>query len=64
MLHCDIGWHLMQGFSVQFLEREDDVRRLLLPGGYWEEEGRILNENCGRWAAFCQEGGLGDGDGM
>lgn len=58
MLHCHIGWHLMQGFAVQFLERGGDVRRLLLPGGYWEEQGKGIVENCQRWEAFCAEDGL------
>lgn len=50
LLHCHIGWHLEQGFALQFIEREDEIRNLL--GGEWSEDIRVLEETCVNWEVY------------
>ncbi|KAJ5768351.1 hypothetical protein N7533_000934 [Penicillium manginii] len=62
LLHCHIGWHLEQGFGVQFVEREDEVRRLF--GGEWRELGKSMGERCSRWKGYWGEYGDENGSGV
>ncbi|SPO06606.1 related to Laccase-2 [Cephalotrichum gorgonifer] len=44
LLHCHIGWHVSQGFGMQFLERASEINRLM-----------NLNQmvpNCDAWRAY------------
>lgn len=62
LLHCHIGWHLEQGFGVQFVEREDEVRRLF--EGQWRELGESMEERCGRWEEYWGKYGDENGSGV
>ncbi|CAI4212266.1 unnamed protein product [Parascedosporium putredinis] len=44
LLHCHIGWHVSQGFGMQFLERKDEISSLMK-----------LNQmvpNCNAWREY------------
>ncbi|KAH6696464.1 laccase from botrytis Aclada At 1.67 A resolution [Leptodontidium sp. MPI-SDFR-AT-0119] len=44
ILHCHIAWHASQGFAVQFLERQNEIKPLL------HGEERNLLDTCAAWA--------------
>ncbi|KAJ5115081.1 hypothetical protein NUU61_000840 [Penicillium alfredii] len=50
LLHCHIGWHLEQGFALQFVEREPETRALL--DADWADEARVLRETCRVWTRY------------
>lgn len=60
LMHCHIGWHLDQGFALQFVERRMDIGLL---GGEWLEGGR-LTENCEIWDRYSGNEGWEDGAGI
>jgi FtsP/CotA-like multicopper oxidase with cupredoxin domain len=62
LLHCHIGWHFEQGFGVQFVEREDEVRRLF--EGQWRELGELMGKRCGRWEKYWGKYGDENGSGV
>ncbi|KAJ6111271.1 Cupredoxin [Penicillium sp. IBT 16267x] len=47
LLHCHIGWHASEGFSLTFLERENDMKRLYEYSDYW-----TLKDSCDSWAEY------------
>lgn len=44
LMHCHIGWHIEEGFALQFIERYDDIKHLV---DYNE-----LQNVCGPWDAY------------
>lgn len=44
LMHCHIGWHIEEGFALQFIERYDEIRNLI---DYNELQGI-----CGPWDAY------------
>ena len=54
LMHCHVGWHLEQGFAVQIVEREKDVRGLLGEGGEWARWTRELEGNCVVWDEYVE----------
>lgn len=62
LLHCHIGWHLEQGFGVQFVEREDEIRRLF--DGDWRGMNVSVREKCRRWEEYWGEYGDVNGSGV
>lgn len=44
LMHCHIGWHIEEGFALQFIERYDDIKPLI---DYNE-----LQNVCGSWDAY------------
>ncbi|KAJ6117348.1 hypothetical protein N7512_007073 [Penicillium capsulatum] len=53
LLHCHIGWHLEQGFALQFVEREVEIRELLR--GEWTGDTRAMGANCERWDRYWEQ---------
>ncbi|CAG8094532.1 unnamed protein product [Penicillium salamii] len=52
LMHCHIGWHLDQGFALQFVEREPEIRRMFEGGsgsGGWWDYGRTMKQSCDDW---------------
>jgi hypothetical protein len=46
LMHCHIGWHTLEGFALQFLERESEI---------WSNDlidYDSLNATCSNWNAF------------
>ncbi|KAK7564790.1 Cupredoxin [Phyllosticta citricarpa] len=50
LMHCHIGWHAIQGFALQILERYDEIRPLI------DED--QLEGNCQNWENFDTAQGL------
>ena len=46
-MHCHIAWHTSEGFAVQFLERETEMRSS--PGVLDYE---AINSTCVNWDAY------------
>lgn len=46
LMHCHIGWHAAEGFSLQFIVREDEIPSLIS-----NEERQNLNDQCELWRA-------------
>ncbi|TID18280.1 laccase-like multicopper oxidase [Venturia nashicola] len=44
VLHCHIGWHVMEGFALQFIERPAEIPALL--------NTEILNSTCASWNSY------------
>ncbi|KAK6063513.1 multicopper oxidase [Seiridium cupressi] len=44
LLHCHIGWHASQGFSLQILERESEIADLVTAGD--------IQDTCSAWEAY------------
>ncbi|CAG7948550.1 unnamed protein product [Penicillium nalgiovense] len=44
LMHCHIGWHTDEGFALQFLERESEIKPLI--------DRRALGDNCASWTAY------------
>lgn len=53
LAHCHIGWHLEQGFALQFVEREAEMVDLLR--GDWAEDAKALNANCEQWQRYWEQ---------
>ncbi|KAF5020152.1 hypothetical protein F66182_7822 [Fusarium sp. NRRL 66182] len=47
LMHCHIGWHAAEGFSLQFIVREDEI-----PGLISDQEYRDIEEGCKAWKEF------------
>ncbi|KAM0206472.1 hypothetical protein ACHAQI_008199 [Fusarium lateritium] len=47
LMHCHIGWHAAEGFSLQFVVREDEI-----PGLISEQEHKDIEEGCKAWHHF------------
>jgi FtsP/CotA-like multicopper oxidase with cupredoxin domain len=44
LMHCHIGWHTSEGFALQFVERYDEIRKLI--------DYDDLGSNCDAWTAY------------
>lgn len=44
LMHCHIGWHVEEGFALQFIERYDEIRDLV--------DYPALQETCRKWDAY------------
>ncbi|KAJ5777184.1 hypothetical protein N7520_000430 [Penicillium odoratum] len=44
LMHCHIGWHTEEGFAIQFVERYDEIRKLI---NYAD-----LKKNCDSWDSY------------
>ncbi|KAG5663012.1 hypothetical protein KAF25_000948 [Fusarium avenaceum] len=47
LMHCHIGWHAAEGFSLQFVVREDEILDLIS-----EQEHKDIEEACKAWHDF------------
>jgi Multicopper oxidase len=45
-MHCHIGWHIEEGFALQFIERYDEIQDLIDYDG--------LQDVCEPWIAYDQ----------
>lgn len=56
LMHCHIGWHLDQGFALQFVERGSEIRGLFNGetglGGDWIKDARSIKANCDTWNRY------------
>lgn len=52
LMHCHIGWHNAEGFSLQFLERKHEIRNLI--------DYPLLNRTCAAWDAYASRTGAND----
>ncbi|KAF5010917.1 hypothetical protein FDECE_2945 [Fusarium decemcellulare] len=50
LMHCHIGWHAAEGFSLQFIVREDEILGLLS-----DQEARDMQQGCKAWNEFTHE---------
>lgn len=50
LMHCHIGWHVSEGFALQFIERVDEI-----PGITQED---LLSDVCTEWAAHSEENSI------
>ncbi len=48
-MHCHIGWHAAEGFSLQFIVREDEIPDLISP-----QEAQDADRGCMEWDAFVE----------
>ncbi|KAJ5885193.1 hypothetical protein N7495_009703 [Penicillium taxi] len=53
LLHCHIGWHLEQGFALQFVEREAEIKELLASA--WADDMQFLSDSCAVWSDYAKE---------
>lgn len=50
LLHCHIGWHMSEGFALQFLERVDEIADTI---------GAIsVDDTCSTWSTFQDSNGI------
>ncbi|KAM0343962.1 hypothetical protein ACHAPU_008020 [Fusarium lateritium] len=47
LMHCHIGWHAAEGFSLQFVVREDEIPSLIS-----DQEYKDIKEECKVWHDF------------
>ncbi|QPC63884.1 hypothetical protein HYE67_006115 [Fusarium culmorum] len=47
LMHCHIGWHAAEGFSMQFVVREDEI-----PGLVSDQEYEDMEKGCKAWHDF------------
>ncbi|KAF2090214.1 multicopper oxidase [Saccharata proteae CBS 121410] len=45
LMHCHIPWHVGQGFSMQFLERKNEIKRVL-------GDTQAYEETCAAWKSY------------
>lgn len=50
LMHCHIGWHAAEGFSLQFVVREDEISGLIS-----DEERQNLKQQCAKWEAYTKD---------
>ncbi|OLN86528.1 Laccase-2-like protein 4 [Colletotrichum chlorophyti] len=50
LMHCHIGWHTSEGFSMQFIERYDEIAALT--------DSTTLEDTCSTWTAFQEENSI------
>ena len=43
-MHCHIGWHVTEGFALQFIERYDEIPALV--------DSDTLESGCTAWSSF------------
>ncbi|KAJ5683455.1 CAZyme family AA1 [Penicillium macrosclerotiorum] len=44
LMHCHIGWHTSEGFALQFVERYDEIKKLI--------DHKSLEKNCKSWISY------------
>ncbi|KAI0016827.1 multicopper oxidase [Xylariomycetidae sp. FL0641] len=44
LMHCHIGWHTLQGFALQFVERYDEIVGIT--------DGDAVTDQCASWTAY------------
>lgn len=49
LMHCHIGWHASQGFSMQFVERQDEIMSNIGSLG-------AMDEGCAAWDTYWGDG--------
>jgi FtsP/CotA-like multicopper oxidase with cupredoxin domain len=54
LMHCHIGWHTSEGFALQFLVRQDEVREMI--------DYDTLSETCSAWSAYQSGEGIEQDD--
>lgn len=54
LMHCHIGWHLEEGFALQFIERYDDIQDVIDYDG--------LQDTCNPWIAYDQANNIVQAD--
>lgn len=47
LMHCHIGWHTSQGFSMQFVERYKEIKGI--------SDGASMEQTCNAWTRFQEE---------
>ncbi|RTE82882.1 hypothetical protein BHE90_002631 [Fusarium euwallaceae] len=47
LMHCHIGWHAAEGFSLQFVVREDEIPALIS-----EQQAKDIDQGCKAWKKF------------
>lgn len=47
LFHCHIAWHVSGGLSVQFLERQNELRQRITPA-----DRNDFNRVCNEWRAY------------
>ncbi|KAJ4270463.1 hypothetical protein NW762_002145 [Fusarium torreyae] len=47
LMHCHIGWHAAEGFSLQLIVREDEI-----PGLVSDQEYKDMKDGCKAWNEF------------
>lgn len=47
LMHCHIGWHVAEGFALQFIERQDEMDQVI--------EYDSLKSNCNSWIEYDQQ---------
>lgn len=50
LMHCHIGWHTTEGFALQFVERESEIRDLIHP--------QELHSTCRTWKRYDRSHGI------
>jgi FtsP/CotA-like multicopper oxidase with cupredoxin domain len=44
LMHCHIGWHTSEGFALQFVVRQDEIRDLI--------DYDTLSDTCSTWSSY------------
>ncbi|KAJ5887795.1 hypothetical protein N7495_007836 [Penicillium taxi] len=44
LMHCHIGWHTAEGFALQWVERYNEIKRLVDPNA--------MDQNCAAWNKY------------
>lgn len=47
LMHCHIGWHVAEGFALQFIERYEEAKDLI--------DYKYVNDNCESWITYDEE---------
>ncbi|KAK2053050.1 multicopper oxidase [Colletotrichum caudatum] len=47
LMHCHIGWHTSEGFSMQFVERYSEIAAIT--------DNSTMSDTCSTWSAFQEE---------
>ncbi|TDZ39180.1 Laccase-2 [Colletotrichum trifolii] len=50
LMHCHIGWHTSEGFSMQFVERAAEIAAMT--------DATALDDACSTWSAFQEENSI------
>jgi FtsP/CotA-like multicopper oxidase with cupredoxin domain len=54
LMHCHIGWHVEEGFALQFIERYDEIKPLI--------DYNALQDVCGPWDAYDKSANIDQND--
>lgn len=50
LLHCHIGWHMSEGFAVQFLERQSELEEIV--------DRDYVEDQCATWTEYQEANGI------